>query len=503
VSYESVKTLLPHLTKAYTVRTGVADQADSKGKVQANYLCVREATRTSLFKDHFEGRVALSVQPITDTGNTCQWGCLDIDDYDHTNLEVKVRKACDEIGFKYYLDRSKSGGVHVYIILSSPTTAKLFRDGLRKISNWMGFPKTELRPAQDSLDLHAGDLGTPIILPGFGQPWEIVSAEIKKALMTPAEFLAVTDEGEFWDGPPCLFPLARKYTNTGDWQFRNMFLYQLAVFYKLKYPSDWIERVFKYNDEVVKPSLEDKELRALVDQLERNAKCHFTCKSEPFESVCNRTACQARSFGVAAKEGVGGLLSPEGITVLDTDPPIWFVTLTNPKTNETCRVKLSTSQLQLVSLFKKRCLEVMKFVPTLPVQKEWEAWVGQLLEGALVIPVPFEATEEARILDLLYRYCRSSIKSREMEDLLKSRAIVQKEESGMRVTFRLVDFRDYLDRNRSKGVTAKDLYSLMRALSDIGKVSAVKVSVPPLTIEAWTIVIDSKYLELKIEMDLE
>lgn len=494
--------ILPHLTQAYNVRWRVSS-GDTAGKREAKYNTVRAPLPDNLFREHFEGVKAVSVQPIRDDGETCQWGAIDIDSYGESNLLDQVREAMRLFQIPGYVELSKSGGVHIYFFLTKPVMAKPFRRALKKLAVWIGHPQAEIRPAQDQINVSEGDVGSFIVLPGFGIGLEAALELFQSNQVTPEQFNAITEEGDFIDGPPCLYPLQRLNERRGDWSQRNLFLYQLAVFFRYKFPSDWQRRLREYNEQVIRPSLSPDEVEPLITQLEKNARCHYRCKDEPFAGVCNKGACTVRKYGVAAREGVASLISAEGVTVIDTDPPTWFVTLQNPSSQDTVRVKLTTAQLQSVAAFKKRCIEVLKIIPTLPPQAEWEAVIGRLLENVEVVPVPFEMTEEARVLDLLYKFCLTSVKTGELEGLLRGRVFVEQSEDGIGAKFRLIDFISFLERYKYKGVATKDMYSTLQELARGGHVRMEKVSIAPLTLDVWHVDIKSRYLELKLELDMK
>jgi len=508
-----IRSLLPHLTQAYNLRWSVS-QIGPKGKAEAKYRTYREALPDKLYAKHFEGKQAISVQPIMDDGVSCKWGALDIDNYGDPSLSSQVRRTLELFGIPCFVEPSKSNGAHVYFLLEQAVEAKLLRRALRKLAVWIGYPDAELRPAQDSLDVQSGDLGSFMVLPGFGMPEEKVIELLKANTVPLKKFNELTDEGQFIDGPPCLFPVQRKNERAGEWSSRNMYLYQLGVFLKLKHPSDWQDRIRKYNEDVVTPSSPVSEVEALIGQLEKNPRCHYRCKDEPFVSNCNKYACSMRKYGIAAREGAASIISAEGITVLDTDPPLWFVTLNSPVSNETVRVKLTTGQLQNVAQFKKRqlqnvaqfkkrCLEELKVIPTLPSQKEWEAVVSNLLTDVQVIPVPFEMTDHARILDKLYQFCKTAIKSSNPDDLTRGRILTEQTEEGLFIVrFRTTSFIDYLERYTRSKVESAALFNSLNELQRHGKIRAEVVEIPPMKIDVWAMDIESRMLELQLELDM-
>lgn len=507
MSIHEIRKLLNFSSCGYNIRWRTSDGKDEAGKRQAKYNTVREPLADASLLGHFQGKQAISVQPILDTGNTVQWGCIDIDDYNDPDLLETVRKKAALWKIPCYLEKSKSDGVHLYIFLNQPVVVPPFRKALRKIAIWLGFPKAEIRPVQDMVDFAGGDTGTMIVVPGFGKGVEGFLAAYKSALCDVKVFNDLTDEGDFADAPACLFPLHRLGEAQG-FSSKNLYLYQLAVYYRYKFPVDWAERVRSYNDDVLTGSngekLESREVEALIKQLSGNSKCHYRCNGEPFEDVCNKTQCQFRRFGVAARESADSIINPEGITVLDTDPPIWFVTLTDPKTAESVRVKLSTDELLTVAKFKKRCLETIQVIPTLPKQKDWEALVSKLLESATYMPVPFDMTEEARLQDAVVRFCLTSCKSSKADDLLRGRVWMEPlEGGGVLAHFRQVDLINYLGVHRIGGVKMSDVHSTMNDLCKRELLTIEKIDLGGVAVTVYKVAIASRYLELQALIEEE
>lgn len=495
-----LRQLLPHLSTAHNVRWRVGGVVD--GKIQADYSTRREPVTDFLFQRHFEGQEALSVQPILDDGHACQWGVIDIDSYDDPGLEQKVRNAFELFKIRPFIEVSKSGGLHVYIILDQPVAeAAQLRSMLKRLARWIGYPDAEIFPKQSKLAIEQEDTGSFVVLPGYGLGVEEAYRRLSASVIPLAVMNELTDEGDFANGPPCLFPLQRLYSAKG-WENRNLYLYQLGVFLRYKYPADWQDRLRQYNAEVIAPSLAGAEVEALIGSLEKG-NCHYKCNGQPFEEVCNRPLCQYRKFGVAAREAAGDVLSDEGITVLETDPPTWFVSLVNPATNEVVRCAMTTDQLTSTARFKKRCMEVIKYIPQLPKQNEWEAMVAKLLETADSIPVPFEMTPYAELLDCLYRFCLTHPKISEPEGLLRGRVWITDEgDSGLTCRFRSVDFSGYLRRHRLAPVKG-DLYLALNELVRAGHLTAETVQLPPMELKVWRVQIQSDYLKLSVELDQE
>ena len=108
---------------------------------------------------------SLGIIPITDD-NTCQWGCIDIDDYplDHKKIIDKIR----EEEFPLVVCRSKSGGAHIFCFTKSFISARLMRQKLEQIAGELGYAGCEIFPKQEKIEKERGDVGNFLNLPYFG-----------------------------------------------------------------------------------------------------------------------------------------------------------------------------------------------------------------------------------------------------------------------------------------------------------------------------------------------
>ena len=119
-----------------------------------------------LLAHHLEGEYGVGICPVNAEGK-CYFGVLDIDYY-----KSKIRKVLQFIR-EYQLPlipfRSKSGGLHVYLMLSKSVSAKTMRETLNLISYYFcldiiyGKGKVEVFPKQDK----AEGFGSSVTLPYF------------------------------------------------------------------------------------------------------------------------------------------------------------------------------------------------------------------------------------------------------------------------------------------------------------------------------------------------
>lgn len=509
-----LKALMPCLPGAYLVRAGVTG-TNAEGKAETKYRCVKSPITDSHYEAHLDGRQALAVSPFLEDGKSCQWLVLDIDRYG-VPLEKMLAhiKIMLPMALPLVLSKTKSGGWHLFLFLTAPAKSDGIYATANKIRFWLNGgplklhassnPKAEIevRPAQPVIDAAGGDTGNFITLPLFNSTPEEREAFFKQAeesMLTPEKLSEMTDEGVFKDGPCCLFPIMKKAEKEGAWHYRNLFLYQLAVFFRKKYPSDWKDRVREYNDQFINPPLAKDEIEKTIKSCNQD-KMHYTCNKDPFESVCNKGQCQRRRYGVNAK-GILEHIDPEGLTQIGGDPPTWHLTVHSG--DEPKRMKLTTGELTNPGSFKKKCMEYLHTIPELPGGKEWENFINTMLSTVTVIPQPYEMSEQRKLWDLVWRFFACSSTSAKPDDLLSGRIYVESTpDDGSYAYFRLIDFESYSERQRSK--FSGKLFALLKELELTQVVQLAVVKLDDISLgEVWRAKIPDKYLVDKMETNMK
>ena len=135
-----------------------------KGKKQGTAKVIREPTTVEMWQEHLKGGTGLGIIPIK-SDNTCQWGAIDIDQYDVSHKELintlKTNKIPAVVG------RTKSGGAHVWLFLTEPIEAEEMQRKLTELSAALGFSGSEIFPKQTTILLDRGDTGNFLNMPYF------------------------------------------------------------------------------------------------------------------------------------------------------------------------------------------------------------------------------------------------------------------------------------------------------------------------------------------------
>ena len=297
--------------------------------------------------DHLSGVNKFSIGTFPFVSNTTvKWGCIDIDEYQITDLHWKLVRQLKELEINNAIvDRSASGGAHIWFFFEKPVNADHLRKKLKNIGEALRY-KYEIFPKQPSINL-PNNIGNFVYLPyhnGFNKPLQIAYGDdgkymnlekfiniakdkqikslkelrVPKATKqnepetdadeTPIEIVdADTDIGELLkEGPVCL---EEAYSsNKKESENRNDFLTGFAIFLtKIKgmCPVADIEHI---NEKCCEPPLEANEIKKIVNSCNKQ---QYSLKRihnrKPFEE-CNKHLCATRKYGVGSHSEYGNWL---------------------------------------------------------------------------------------------------------------------------------------------------------------------------------------------------
>jgi hypothetical protein len=407
-----------------------------KIEIKSTAYTKRAPVTLALWQRHLKGTTPLGIIPIRDN-NTCLWGVIDIDDYgvDVPELLRQMKKeklpliAC----------ASKSGGVHLFLFLSKPIEANVVQFRLKEIAALLGHGNSEVFPKQQRVDWARGDMGSWLNMPYFGDTRHAYN-EDGKTFMSLPEFLDLADslaqppewllkkgsnktktlreddpnaDPEFTDGPPCLQHLAKVGLGEGS---RNMGLFQYGIFAKKKFGSKWKDAVERWNRDFVRPPLPSAEVVDILNRLEKKT-YYYGCKEHPIVAHCNSALCRTRKHGVASG-GEHGLPIIGGLSVLCTDPPVWFVDV-----NDT-RIEFLTEDLILYRNFQRIVgRKIFIFFDEMK-QSAWSKILNSLTgsEGGVTkIEVSSEAGLPGQFVELLEDFITNTNFAETRDDILLKR----------------------------------------------------------------------------------
>jgi hypothetical protein len=106
------------------------------------------------YLDHLEGKKSIGIQPCNEE-NMARFGAIDIDDKQHSYDNFPYKKYLDiikENNLPLIPVKSKSGGLHLYLFLKTPTRALLVKNFLETLLFTLNLPpQTEIYPKQTEL----------------------------------------------------------------------------------------------------------------------------------------------------------------------------------------------------------------------------------------------------------------------------------------------------------------------------------------------------------------
>ena len=429
---------------------------DARGKVKGKFKFIHEPRTADTFESHLKGETSIGVVPINEE-NLCRWGAIDVDQYplDHSRIISTIKN----MELPMVVCRSKSGGAHIYLFFNELVEAEKVQLKLKEIASEIGFGGCEIFPKQIKLVLERGDNGNFLNLPYFDHEnglryafKEDGSAATLDEFLDLAEASAISEQAlddllsveipevdqRLKDGPPCLQALMRQGFPQGT---RNNGLFNLGVYLRKAYPDEWETKILDYNQTIMQPALDLKEVNVVADQVKKKD-YQYKCADQPICNFCNRDLCRSRKHGVG-----GGANTPSvaNLRKYDSEPPLWFLDVNGSP------VELDTEGLQKQPRFQILCMEQINFMPRTITRQAWEAQMNNLLsqmldtEGA-VISTSDDTSLRGQFYDMLEEFSTHMQSALDKEEILLRRPWTDEEEG--RTYFRLKDFEAFLKRNK-------------------------------------------------------
>jgi len=141
-------------------------------------------------------------------------------------------------------------------------------------------------------------------------------------------------------------------------------------------------------------------------------------------------------YGVGESHGTPAFSS---LAKLNTDPPLWFLSISDR------RIELTTEQLQNQLRFQRVCMEQLNIMPPRMNEKTWQNLVQQLMENGMeIIEVSIDVSIEGQFMELLESFCTDLAQASVRDEIL-----LGKPWTDEHVTyFRLKDLKGFLIKNR-------------------------------------------------------
>lgn len=470
-----LQSLFGGLDRAYGEYRIDEENLSDKLKKGGKAVTVSKPHSADNWRLHLEGKVGFGMVPIREDG-TCSWACVDVDAYGKDVTEI-TNTFVQEYGLPFVIMRSKSGGAHVCIFFKEPVPAKLVVKKMAAFASSMGFDGAEIFPKQTHLE--PDQFGNWLNMPYFD--WEISTrygldpkgkrldldafldfAESRKISFDAWKALEVPSlEHPFSDGPPCLQALARQKVDEGG---RNNAMLQFGVYAKQKYGEDWQDKLQEYNHSYFVEALPLKEMNNTIFKSLNRKDYGYKCTDQPMASVCNRSACLRRKFGVGgadlefeAEMQLNGLrkliyFAPDG-DPLDDDPE-WELSVQGRA------IRFTTAQLTDQVKFGIRCMNKLSILPNRIANNRWLEIVREQLQTCETVEIPFETSPVADTLERLKEYLDENSHARTVLELLNGLAL--KKDSCYR--FRLEALVEYMRQKTRALVDKKEVAEHLKSL---------------------------------------
>ncbi len=442
---------------------------------------------------HLNGVTGIGAVPITDDDRV-RWAAIDIDNHG-SEEDIPIGPVDEKIrGAKLPLMacRSKSGGVHVYLFLSQAVLASKVRTLMAKWAAVVGHPGVEIFPKQARLaPVTSGpskgqkQLGNWINLPYLGADDTVRYAYRNGSKLTLAQFLDAAEKGrvdekeldamliaDHGDAPPCIQRLFGGGVASG---VRNEALYNITIYFRKVDAESFEEKALEANNLVFnKPLAKPEAMRTITSAGRPDYK--YRCHEEPIRSLCDKEACLKRKYGIRREDydalaAMGGLPSFAELKKYLTDPPRWElkidgVVVTNVLTEEL---------LDWRGVRRIIAERLTKIVPMIK-QQEWERMLQPLMEQAVMIEAPEEASLSGMMRARLLEFAqRTNLKSegtdlKERAALLRGLPVVTMIEGEKQIVFRAQDLVQYLKRTKTEELKGANLWFAVKELGITNRV---------------------------------
>ncbi len=470
--YKILQSVFGGNESAYGV--SIVDKDHEAGtKRGAKSFLVKEKLTDQLWEQHANGVTSIGVLPLR-SDNRIIWAAIDIDEYKINLLDLLDKIKNNNLPITLF--RSKSGGAHLFVLFNEPIYARKARAAVINMSKIMGFPGVEVFPKQDSITEN-NPYGNWINIPYYNaeETERYAIDDNGNAVMAKdfANFIAKRKVGKeavqyFIDlkpevnqpkeeneplkgGPPCLNTLL---INGFPPNTRNNSLFNFGVYLKKVSPDRWKDAVVKFNEKYIKPNLPTVEVNAIIKSLDVKD-YNYKCNDVPISAVCNRARCLTCQYGIRASDEL-----PQfgRLHKLNTDPPVWEISIVDGGT-----IELTTEELQSPKLFQKRALDQLNIMPPVPKAEDWRMVITGLLTELKIIEVKEDDTPQGRLKDLIYEFLEGRVQAKERKELLSGKPWI----NDKKHYFSMAMLKEFLDRKRFNEIPSNKITFYLKKIKGI------------------------------------
>lgn len=469
------------------------EKPEAGTKTKTKITQVKETVDQELMLSHLEGEFGVGICPVNTEGK-CSFAVIDIDYY-----KGRIRKVLDFIR-DYQLPllpfRSKSGGLHVYLMLSKSASAKSVRQVLSEIvkifalDKLYGEEKVEIFPKQDKIT--AEGFGSAITLPYFnaenpytylldleGNPvdFDEALAYIQKHLTTIEAVKECLENLPYNDAPPCLQRILLSGAVGAEDSGRSNFLFSYALYASKKYGDAFEDYVRSLNDSFECP-LSESDVEATLNSV-KTKEYVYKCGDIPCKGFCDKMNCRKREYGLGRDKGYMPEVDYGAMYRYLTAEPYYVWELRQLGSDKPYKKIVFRDEGELLDQknFAKNCV---RFLNVAPQQRNPNVWFGTLnkyLANIKDVEVKAESDTSAlsMVRQMFIRYLSNKQARRDSPYQIRANLCVRKtyrdEEGKIKAKFYFTHtgFAEYLRNNK----VSFDQSMLRETLKNFGAIEDV------------------------------
>lgn len=433
--------------------------------------------------DHLLGKLGCGAIPIMDD-DTCLWAAIDIDNHGEEE-DIDIKEIVDKIAIlrlPLVACRSKSGGVHCYLFLTTAQPAIRVQQVMKKWATLLGYDGSEVFPKQARLSTTkegAKQLGNWINFPYFHADKTNRYCVHDGHKLSIEQFLDLAEKSratekqlhgetlaEHPDAPPCI---QRMIVNGVAQGHRNEAIYNISVYLKKAFPDTAEQRATDANVTIFRKPLPRAELKRTISSALR-PDCQYRCGEEPSKSLCDRETCLTRKFGITPAdaeriETVESLPVFSDLVKYMSEPIRWEMKIDGIRVTN-----VMTPQLLDWRAMREMIADRLTKIAPMIKPQEWERILIPLMKEARIVEVPDEASINGVIRDRLREFAAKTDLINRGEDtadrkaLLRGLPVVQKYGGERCVMFRANDFVNYLKRTKAEELKGVNLWFAIKEM---------------------------------------
>lgn len=438
-------------------------------KIKTQIVQERGEVGVDLLSYHLNGDFGVGICPVNTEGK-CYFGVIDIDYYgDKLSHIFNILR---EYQIPLLPFRSKSGGLHLYLMLSRAVSAREMRNTLLSfvtmfsLEHTFGNGKVEIFPKQEKIS--AEGFGSAITLPYFNADeaytylydldsnkidFDDALTYIQKHLTTIKAFNEAMEALPYDDAPPCLQRILLSGVIGTEDSGRNNFLFSYALYASKKFGEDFEKHVAEINDTFASP-LSDSVISSICNSI-RTKEYSYKCKDIPCSAFCNKMVCKTREYGLGMDKGHFSDVEYGKLYRYKSAEPyyVWELRMQGSELPFKRITFHDENDLLDQKVFAKACVRYLNFAPKQVKANDWFETLNKYLKIVedVEISIDSDTSSLAHVKQMFNRYLANKQARRDCPYQIRANLCVRKEFidadtgfSSAKVYFTSIGFMEYL-----------------------------------------------------------